>query len=70
MYTSRKKPEEDIPEEITVIWSCANPQCKCWMRDNFSLSVQPSCPQCQSAMVKGEKKLTVLSNTSYSHTKV
>ncbi|MCG7408731.1 cold-shock protein [Paenibacillus sp. ACRRX] len=69
MYNSRKKPQDDIPEEITPIWSCTSESCNGWMRDNFSFSTEPSCPQCQSPMVKGEKKLAVLVNTSPRQTK-
>ncbi|ANE46919.1 hypothetical protein SY83_12245 [Paenibacillus swuensis] len=69
MYNSRKKPMEEIPEEMTAVWSCSNENCNCWMRDNFALDTQPDCPQCQSAMVKGEKKLAVVANTSFNHNK-
>jgi ABC-type ATPase with predicted acetyltransferase domain len=64
MYISRRKPQDDIPEEITAIWSCANEKCNGWMRDNFAFSIQPTCPQCRSVMMKCEKKLSVLVNTS------
>jgi len=69
MYNSRKKPLEDIPEEITAIWSCTNDSCNGWMRDNFSFATEPVCPQCNSSMVKSEKKLTVLVNTSPNQSK-
>ncbi|WP_274648643.1 cold-shock protein [Paenibacillus humicola] len=64
MYNSRKKPMEEIAEEMTAIWSCTNETCNGWMRDNFSFSSNPTCPQCQSPMEKGEKKLAVLVNTN------
>lgn len=64
MYNSRKKPIEDIPTELTVIWSCSSENCNGWMRDNFSFSATPVCPQCHSTMVKHEKMLDVLENTS------
>ncbi|MFC5700755.1 cold-shock protein [Cohnella faecalis] len=64
MYYSRKRPLEDIPMELTSIWSCSNEACKGWMRDNFALAILPVCPQCQSVMVKSEKMLSVLVNTS------
>ncbi len=57
MYNSRKKPMDEIPEEITTVWNCASDTCNGWMRDNFAFSVEPTCPICGSAMVKGEKKL-------------
>ena len=69
MYNSRKRPLEDLPEEVTSIWSCTNEQCNGWMRDNFSFSNEPTCPQCQSAMVKSEKKLSILVNTSPNQSK-
>lgn len=69
MYNSRKKPLEDIPEEITAIWSCTNDSCNGWMRDNFSFAAEPVCPQCNSSMAKSEKKLTVLVNTSPNQSK-
>jgi hypothetical protein len=69
MYNSRKKPLEELPEELTAIWSCTNDSCKGWTRDNFSFSVQPICPLCQSEMVKGEKMLAILVNTSPSQNK-
>ncbi|PWW03173.1 cold-inducible protein YdjO [Paenibacillus cellulosilyticus] len=34
------------------------------MRDNFVFSVAPVCSLCQSEMVKGEKMLAVVANTS------
>ncbi|WP_166240930.1 cold-shock protein [Paenibacillus turpanensis] len=64
MYYSRKRPTEDLPEEITAIWSCTNEKCNGWMRDNFVFLIQPTCVQCQSLMEKGEKKLSIVVNTS------
>ncbi|WP_138188933.1 cold-shock protein [Paenibacillus alvei] len=64
MYSSRKKSQEDVPMEITSVWICSSEDCNGWMRDNFTFSDEPTCPQCKSAMVKGEKKIAVLANTS------
>ncbi|WP_322907225.1 cold-shock protein [Paenibacillus campi] len=64
MYYSRKSPMDDLPEEMTAIWSCTNEKCNGWMRDNFVLSVQPRCGQCNSLMEKSERLLPVLTNTS------
>lgn len=64
MYNSRKKPLEDVPTALTVIWSCSNEACNGWMRDNFSFSSVPTCAQCDSVMVKDEKVLDVLENNS------
>lgn len=63
MY-SRKKTFEEIPEELTAIWSCTNEDCNGWMRDNFSLDEVPVCHLCQSPMVSGTKMLPQLVNTS------
>ncbi|WP_027086267.1 cold-shock protein [Cohnella panacarvi] len=64
MYHSRKKPLEDLPEELTAIWSCTKENCRGWMRDNFVFSIVPICSLCQSEMVKGEKMLAMVMNTS------
>ncbi|MFC5469007.1 cold-shock protein [Cohnella suwonensis] len=64
LYYSRKKQQEDVPEEITAIWSCSAASCKGWMRDNFTFSVVPVCSQCQSVMVRSEKMLATVANTS------
>ncbi|WP_195574680.1 cold-shock protein [Paenibacillus sp. 1001270B_150601_E10] len=63
MYHSRKRPMDEIAEEMTAIWSCTSDSCNGWMRDNFSFDNNPTCPHCQSPMVKGEKMLPVLPNT-------
>ncbi|MBB6672207.1 cold-shock protein [Cohnella nanjingensis] len=64
MYYSRKRPLEDLPEEITAIWSCPGASCNGWMRDNFTFSIAPVCSQCQSEMVKSERMLATVVNTS------
>lgn len=69
MYNSRKKQTEEIPMELTAIWSCSNDECKGWMRDNFVFSDVPVCPQCQSSMIKDEKMLAAVINTSPSQNK-
>ncbi|MFD2613924.1 cold-shock protein [Paenibacillus gansuensis] len=69
MYNSRKKPLEETPVEMTAIWSCTSETCNCWMRDNFALDAEPTCPQCQSEMVRGEKSLAVIVNSSFTHNK-
>ncbi|MBN2981641.1 MULTISPECIES: cold-shock protein [Cohnella] len=65
MYNSRKKPLEEVPTELTPIWSCSNENCNGWMRENFVLSPVPVCPQCQSDMHKDERMLPVIVNTSF-----
>lgn len=67
MYNSRKKPIEDVQEEMTLVWSCTNENCNGWMRDNFTFSDQPVCPQCQSKMEKTTRKLAVVENKSPLH---
>jgi len=64
VYYSRKRPQDELPEEMTPIWSCSDENCKGWMRDNFVLSATPVCSLCQSEMVRGEKMLVALANTS------
>ncbi|WP_211748768.1 cold-shock protein [Paenibacillus sp. Marseille-Q4541] len=64
MYNSRRKPAEEVPMELTAIWSCSSDNCKGWMRDNFVFSVVPVCPQCKSDMVKDERMLAAVTNTS------
>jgi hypothetical protein len=60
---------DDIPEELTAIWSCTNEECNGWMRDNFVFLFQPTCLQCQSLMVKNEKLLSIVANTSPNQSK-
>ncbi len=57
------KPLENLPEEMTTIWSCGQGACKSWIRDSFSFKDQPICPMCKSAMVRSEKILPILVKT-------
>ncbi|UVI30773.1 cold-shock protein [Paenibacillus spongiae] len=66
MY-SRKKPLEEIPEEVTAIWSCTNDGCNGWMRDNFAFESEPACPLCSSSMVSSTKTLPSLVNHNSRH---
>ncbi|WP_211748767.1 cold-shock protein [Paenibacillus sp. Marseille-Q4541] len=70
MYNSRRKPAEDVPMELTAIWSCSNDKCKGWMRDNFVFNVIPVCPQCQSNVMRDERMLAAVTNTSPSQIKI
>jgi len=70
LYNSRKRVMESVPEELTAIWSCSNESCKGWMRDNFVFSSQPTCVQCNSLMVKDEKMLSIVENTSPNQVKL
>ncbi|QDP41307.1 cold-shock protein [Radiobacillus deserti] len=54
-YFNNKK--EPVPEVETTIWSCTSDSCSGWMRESFSFEAEPSCPLCQSEMVKEEKVL-------------
>jgi hypothetical protein len=62
MYYSRKK-LEDIPQEVTAVWSCSREGCNGWMRDNFAFATVPTCHQCHSPMKRTERRLPVLENT-------
>ncbi|WP_127587645.1 cold-shock protein [Paenibacillus koleovorans] len=64
MYYSKKRPLEEVHEVLTSIWACPAPACKGWMRDNFTFSNAPVCPHCKSVMVKTERMLATLVNTS------
>ncbi|MFP4974961.1 cold-shock protein [Paenibacillus sp. CN-4] len=68
LYYSRKK-LIDLPEEMTTIWSCTTEKCNGWIRDNFVFLIQPICGQCNSPMVKSEKMLPIIANTSPNQTK-
>ncbi|MDF2725760.1 MAG: hypothetical protein K0Q59_5438 [Paenibacillus sp.] len=57
------KPLDNLPEEMTVIFSCSQDACKSWIRDSFSFTDQPICPMCKSAMVRSEKILPILVKT-------
>ncbi|MFS0724638.1 cold-shock protein [Paenibacillus sp. 1P07SE] len=65
MYISRKKSTEEIPNELTTIWSCTKDDCNGWMRDGFSFEEFPICPQCHSSMIRSEKSLPVLLDSGY-----
>ncbi|WP_307720051.1 cold-inducible protein YdjO-related protein [Paenibacillus koleovorans] len=43
---------------------CSTDGCSCWMRENFSFLDAPSCPICQSPMVKDMKLLPALTNNT------
>ncbi|PYI51330.1 cold-shock protein [Paenibacillus flagellatus] len=62
MYYSRKR-LEDIPQEVTAIWSCIREGCNGWIRDNFAFAEVPTCHLCQSPMKKSMSELPVLVNT-------
>lgn len=57
------KPLENLPEEMTILWSCSQDACKSWIRDSFSFKDNPICPMCKSVMVRSEKILPILVTT-------
>jgi len=63
MAYSWNKPLENLPEEMTTIWSCPGIDCKGWTRDNFSFNENPVCPICKTAMLRSEKLLPILVTT-------
>lgn len=63
MY-SRKHQVEEIPEEMTDIWTCTSEGCNSWMRDNFTFEAEPTCPECQSAMTRDTRMLPQLTNNA------
>ncbi|GGA31227.1 cold-shock protein [Paenibacillus physcomitrellae] len=60
----RKKTLEEIPQELTSIWSCTSDGCNGWMRDNFAFDYTPVCPLCSASMEKGTKVLPLLVNNN------
>ncbi|MEK3883678.1 cold-shock protein [Paenibacillus sp. PL2-23] len=64
MYYSRKRPLEDLPMELTAIWSCTNKDCNGWMRNDYSFEDIPSCSQCKSPMTSSMKDLPILMGSS------
>lgn len=70
MYYSRKKTVDHLPKVLTPIWACTVESCNGWMRDNFAFAAQPTCLLCASDMVKSERMLAEVANTSPTqHTK-
>ncbi|WP_240647163.1 cold-shock protein [Paenibacillus nanensis] len=57
---SWNKPLENLPEEMTVIWSCTNTGCASWMREDFSFKEVPVCSLCKSPMVSSQRSLPIL----------
>ncbi|WP_371264859.1 cold-shock protein [Paenibacillus sp. BC26] len=64
MYFSRKRPIEDLPNELTAIWSCTKEGCNGWMRNSYSFEDVPTCAQCKSPMINSMKDLPILHNSS------
>lgn len=60
----RKKTTEEIPEELTPVWTCTSDDCNGWMRDNFTFDYSPSCPLCSASMEKGTRMLPLLANNN------
>jgi len=51
---------EDLPKELTTIWSCTKEGCNGWIRASYSFEAIPVCAQCQSPMVRSMKVLPKL----------
>lgn len=64
MY-SRNRSQEEIPNEATVVWSCTNESCTCWMRDNFAFEITPTCWKCNSPMTSSVKVIPLLVNSNH-----
>lgn len=60
MLNSWKRPLENLPKEMTTIWSCTKEGCNGWIRASYSFEKVPVCAKCQSSMVKSEKILPKL----------
>lgn len=65
-----RKQSEDVVIEQVIVWECSSSDCNCWIRDNFKSSEEPTCPRCKSSMVKTERELQVVKNTSIFATKL
>jgi len=55
-YNHRKKDQEPLPKEQTMIWECKSEECNGWMRKNFSYENRQKCPLCGHKM-RVEKRL-------------
>ncbi|MDT9726612.1 hypothetical protein DUZ99_16670 [Xylanibacillus composti] len=60
MLSSWKRPLENLPEEMTAIWSCTQEGCNGWIRASYSFEENPVCVQCKSPMASSEKLLPKL----------
>ncbi len=60
---SRKRPIEEIPEQLTAIWQCTKDDCNGWMREDFTLESEPTCRQCTSPMERNTRMLPLLTGT-------
>ncbi|WP_166243258.1 cold-shock protein [Paenibacillus turpanensis] len=65
MYYSKKNQAEEIPNQMTAVWSCTQDDCNGWMREDFSFETIPTCWRCQSPMEKSMKSLPVLNNNQW-----
>ncbi len=60
MHYSWNRPLENLPEEMTAIWSCKNEDCNGWIRSSFSFKEVPVCLLCKSPMISSKKILPIL----------
>ncbi|MBB6216721.1 ABC-type ATPase with predicted acetyltransferase domain [Anaerosolibacter carboniphilus] len=45
-------------KQMVDVWQC--PDCIGWMQKEFTVSANPVCPFCTSAMIEGTKEINVL----------
>ncbi|ASS67911.1 MULTISPECIES: cold-shock protein [Paenibacillus] len=60
MYYSRKKTQEELPTEMTPVWTCSKDGCNGWMRKDYAFEQEPVCSICSSPMTSGMRDLPVL----------
>lgn len=60
----RKKDTPIANDVETEVWKCTSSECLGWMRVEFALEDQPTCPLCQAGMVQDVKMVPEISVTS------
>lgn len=51
MYKRNTQEQEVINYIDTSIWDCQAENCNGWMREDFSLEENPTCPMCGEIMI-------------------
>lgn len=51
-----------LNEVEAMIWKCTGPDCRGWMRQEFSLQARPQCPLCSSEMGLAKQKVPDISD--------
>jgi hypothetical protein len=62
VFMRGKQQVEEIPLYEMIVWNCDSGQCNGWMRQDYSFSVEPACPLCQSSMSQEVRMLPKLSH--------